>query len=78
MIWIAPSEQDADNAALEERLWDAVAQAVPAPIFGLNSQEYFGGRPPGFVHGLIFMRFPEVRFAAQRPRLPRTHNANYL
>ena len=23
MIWIAPSEQDTDNAALEKRLWDA-------------------------------------------------------
>jgi hypothetical protein len=23
MIWIAPSEKDTDNAALEKRLWDA-------------------------------------------------------
>jgi len=23
MLWIAPSEKDTDNAALEKRLWDA-------------------------------------------------------
>jgi len=26
MIWIAPSEKDNDNAALEKRLWDAAHQ----------------------------------------------------
>ena len=26
MIWIAPSEKDTDNAALEKRLWDATDQ----------------------------------------------------
>ena len=26
MIWIAPSEKDTDNAALEKRLWDAADQ----------------------------------------------------
>lgn len=26
MQWIAPSEKDADNAALEKRLWDAANQ----------------------------------------------------
>jgi len=30
MHWIAPSERDADTAALEKRLWDAAEQAVPA------------------------------------------------
>ncbi len=33
MIWIAPSEKDTANAALEKRLWDAAEQAVPAPHF---------------------------------------------
>lgn len=26
MQWIAPSEKDTDNAALEKRLWDAADQ----------------------------------------------------
>jgi type I restriction enzyme M protein len=34
MIWIAPSEKDTDNAALEKRLWNAADQ------FRANSQEY--------------------------------------
>ena len=29
MIWIAPSEKDTDNAALEKRLWDAADQFRP-------------------------------------------------
>ena len=69
MIWLAPSEKDTDTAALEERLWGAAEQAVPAPISGLKSQEYSGGRPQGPVLGLIFLRFTELRFAAQRARL---------
>ena len=31
MHWIAPSETDTDNAALEKRLWTAAERAVPAP-----------------------------------------------
>jgi type I restriction enzyme M protein len=69
MTWIAPTERATDNAALEKRLWDAAEQAVPAPISGLKSQEYAGGRPQGSVLGLIFLRFAEVRFAAQRAKL---------
>ena len=30
MHWIAPSEKDTDNDALEKHLWDAAEQAVPA------------------------------------------------
>ena len=62
MLWIAPSEKDTDNAALEKRLWDAAEQAVPAPH--LAKTEYNVARPEGLL-GLIFLRFAEVRFAAQ-------------
>ena len=62
MIWIAPSEKDTDNAALEQRLWDAADQFRANS--GLKSQEYSAP-----VLGLIFLRFAEVRFAAQRAKL---------
>src|SRR5260221_379967 len=62
MIWIAPSEKDTDNAALEKRLWDAADQFRANS--GLKSQEYSAP-----VLGLIFLRFSEVRFAAQRAKL---------
>ncbi|MHB9008549.1 MAG: type I restriction-modification system subunit M N-terminal domain-containing protein [Limisphaerales bacterium] len=62
MIWIAPSEKDAGNAALEKRLWDAADQFRANS--GLKSQEYSAP-----VLGLIFLRFAEVRFAAQRAKL---------
>ena len=62
MIWIAPSEKDADNAALEKRLWDAADQFRANS--GLKAQEYSAP-----VLGLIFLRFAEVRFSAQRARL---------
>jgi type I restriction enzyme M protein len=73
MHWIVPSEKDADNAALEERLWD------PADQFransGLKSQEYSGGLPQGLFLGRFILRFAEVRSAAQRDsmkkRVPR-------
>jgi len=58
MIWIAPSEKDNDNAALEKRLWDAADQFRANS--GLKSQEYSAP-----VLGLIFLRFAEVRFAVQ-------------
>ena len=57
MIWIAPSEKDADTAALEKRLWSAADQFRANS--GLKSQEYSAP-----VLGLIFLRFAEVRFAA--------------
>jgi len=67
MIWIAPSEKDTGTAALEKRLRDAAEQAVPALSSRLKSQEYFAP-----VLGLIFLRFTEVRFAAQRAKLGNT------
>jgi len=62
MIWIAPSEKDADSAALEKRLWDDADQFRANS--GFKSQEYSAP-----VLGLIFLRFAEVRFAAQRAKL---------
>ena len=40
MIWIAASEKDTDNAALEKRLWDAADQLRANS--GLKAQEYSG------------------------------------
>ncbi len=48
--------------ALEKRLWDAADQFRANS--GLKSQEYSAP-----VLGLIFLRFAEVRFAAQRAKL---------
>ena len=62
MHWVAPSEKDTDNAALEKRLWDAADQFRANS--GLKSQEYSAP-----VLGLIFLRFAEVRFAAKRAQL---------
>ena len=62
MLWIAPSEKDTGTAALEKRLWDAADQFRANS--GLKSQEYSAP-----VLGLIFLRFAEVRFAAQRAKL---------
>ena len=31
MLWIAPSEKDTNNAALEKRLWDAADQLRAKP-----------------------------------------------
>lgn len=62
MHWIAPSQKDTDSAALENRLGDAADQ------FRANSdlkfQEYSAP-----VLSLIFLRFAEVRFPAQRAKL---------
>jgi type I restriction enzyme M protein len=65
MQWIAPSEKDTDTAALEKRLWDAADQFRANS--GLKSQEYSAP-----VLGLIFLRFAEVRFAAQRAKLEKS------
>lgn len=62
MHWIAPSEKDAATASLEKRLWDAADQFRANS--GLKAQEYSGP-----ILGLIFLRFAEVRFAAQRTKL---------
>jgi type I restriction enzyme M protein len=62
MQWIAPSEKDTANDALEKRLWEAADQLRANS--GLNSQQYSGP-----VLGLIFLRFAEVRFAKRRAEL---------
>jgi type I restriction enzyme M protein len=62
MHWVAPSEKDTTNGTLEKRLWDAADQFRANS--GLTSQQY--STP---VLGLIFLRFAEVRFAAQRTKL---------
>src|SRR5439155_18181220 len=59
MHWIAPSEKDAANDALEKRLWDAADQFRANS--GLSAAQY--SQP---VLGLIFLRFAEVRFSKQR------------
>ena len=48
MHWIAPSEKDTDNAALEKRLWDAADQFRANS--GLKSREHSAP-----VIGLIFL-----------------------
>jgi type I restriction enzyme M protein len=60
--WIAPTEKNAASASLEKRLWDAADQFRANS--GLKAQEYSGP-----ILGLIFLRFAEVRFAAQRKKL---------
>ncbi len=62
MRWIAAAEKDANTASLEKRLWDAADQFRANS--GLKAQEYSGP-----ILGLIFLRFAEVRFAAQRKKL---------
>lgn len=69
MHWIAPSEKNADNAALEKRLWNAADQFRANS--GLKSQEYSAP-----VLGLIFLRFAEVRFTAQRAKLEKTASSS--
>ena len=65
MQWIAPSEKDTANDTLEKRLWDAADQFRANS--GLTAAQY--SQP---VLGLIFLRFAEVRFAAQRAKLDKT------
>ena len=62
MRWVAPSEKDTTTATLEKRPWDTADQFRANS--GLKSQEYSAP-----VLGLIFLRFAEVRFAAQRAKL---------
>ncbi len=69
MKWVAPSEKDAATATLERRLWDAADQFRANS--GLKSQEYSAP-----VLGLIFLRFAEVRFAAQRAKLEKTASSS--
>jgi hypothetical protein len=62
MIWIAQSEKDTATRTLEKGLWDTADQFRANS--GLKAQEYSGP-----ILGLIFLRFAEVRFTAQRARL---------
>jgi len=62
MHWIAPSEKDSLTETLEKRLWDSADQFRANS--GLKAQEYSGP-----ILGIIFLRFAEVRFAAQRAKL---------
>lgn len=62
MYWIATAEKDIATNTLEKRLWDAADQFRANS--GLKPQEYSAP-----VLGLIFLRFAEVRFAAQRAKL---------
>ncbi len=62
MHWIAPSAKDSGIATLEKRLWDT-ADHFRANS-GLKAQEYSSP-----ILGLIFLRFAEVRFAAQQAKL---------
>jgi type I restriction enzyme M protein len=60
--WIAPPERDTAAATMEKNLWTAADQFRANS--GLKAQEYSGP-----ILGLIFLRFAEVRFAAQRTTL---------
>ena len=51
MHWIAPSEKDTNNVALEKRLWDAARQARPAPHSA--EAKYLRARPEGLLGILI-------------------------
>jgi len=60
--WIAPTERDQASSTLEKRLWDAADQFRANS--GLKAAEY--STP---VLGLIFLRFADARFTAQRAKL---------
>lgn len=62
MRWVAPTEKDEANHALEKRLWAAADQFRANS--GLKAGQY--STP---VLGLIFLRFAEARFAQQRKKL---------
>src|SRR5688500_8307730 len=62
MLWVAPQEKETASVALEKRLWEAADQLRANS--GLKAQEYSGP-----ILGLIFLRFADVRFAAQRTKL---------
>ena len=59
MRWVAPTEKDTANQALEKRLWAAADQFRANS--GLKAGQY--STP---VLGLIFLRFAAARFAQRR------------
>ena len=66
MLWIAPPEKDTGTETLESRLWAAADQLRANS--GLTSAQY--SQP---VLGLIFLRFAEVRYLAQRALLEKVN-----
>jgi hypothetical protein len=62
MHWVSPSGKDFATDTLERRLWDAADQFRANS--SLSADQY--SQP---ILGLIFLRFPEVRFiiSGQRP-----------
>ena len=84
MIRIAPSEKDHDNAVLEKRLWDAANTAACASanpecentLRGFRRAKDQRSANSGLILGLIFLRFVEVRFAAQRASLKAEQNVS--
>jgi type I restriction enzyme M protein len=62
MRWVAPTERDEANHALERRLWAAADQFRANS--GLKAGQY--STP---VLGLIFLRFAEARFSKRRAQL---------
>ena len=69
MQWIAPSEKDSATSTLEKSLWDAADQFRANS--GLKSQQYSSP-----VLGLIFLRFAELRFSAQHPKLEKASSSS--
>lgn len=69
MNWVAPVEKYTASDTLEKRLWSAADQFRANS--GLKSQEYSAP-----VLGLIFLRFAEVRFIAQRARLEKSSSSS--
>ena len=65
MHWIAPTEKDTANGALEKRLWEAADQFRANS--GLKAGQYSAP-----VLGLIFLRFAEARFTQRRAQLEKT------
>src|ERR1700704_2540140 len=65
MRWTAAAARDAANVTLETRLWEAADQLRANS--GLTAAQY--SQP---VLGLIFLRFAEVRFLAQRAVLEKS------
>lgn len=62
MKWVAPTEKNEAQSALEKRLWDAADQLRANSK--LTSAQY--SQP---VLGLIFLRFADARFSARRTEL---------
>jgi type I restriction enzyme M protein len=69
MQWIAETEKDSASTTLEKKLWEAADQFRANS--GLKPQEYSAP-----ILGLIFLRFAEVRFGAQRAKLEKADSTS--